>query len=221
MKEGLLEYYVQQIKDYCHLCQDCMKEEQWERAVRAALENFGELTCGNWLDEHVISKAMKYTPECCSCCPLISKINLPEEWVQPDTIETTIRVWRGLEVEEYPASSVFDLLTHDLRIDISEVSDCCDNCKEWELVVKYTVGTDEIPEDLLPWFCAIAKVHMNLEEIECANCGSEDDIAIDEVDDVENLSAIIKRTAMKYYQGIIDKYSSCLLKQVFDGSVVI
>ena len=62
---------------------------------------------------------------------------------------------------------------------------------------------------------------MELESVECNSCGSADNVTIVEVDGTKDLSATYKYMAMKYFQGIIDEYSLCLLKSLKDWTVVV
>lgn len=216
----MIELYVQQVRDCCR-CFECADESQWEEAVRTALENWGNLTCGNWIDEHEIKLTVPLS-KICSCCPNIFRVNLPEEWIQTETIETKVRAWVGLDLREIEVNFVFDEYSHDLMVDLSEAIDCCSSrCEKYDLVIDYKVGTDIIPEELCRWFCAIAKVYMELEEVECASCGSLDNVAIVEVDGTRDLSATIKTLAMTYFNGVISKHSLCLLKSLTDWTVVV
>lgn len=215
----MIEFYVQQVKDCCK-CFECADDLQWEGAVITALENWGNLTCGNWIDEHEIKLTVPLS-KICTCCPNIFKVNLPEEWIQPDTIKVSVRAWVGLDVQEIDVKFVFDDYSHDLRVDLSEAIDCCSCCTTYELIIDYTVGTDTIPAELCRWFCAIAKVYMELEAVECASCGSLDSVAIVEVDGTRDLSATIKTLAMTYFNGVISKYSLCFLKSLTDWTVVV
>lgn len=215
----MIDLYVQQVKECCK-CFECASDEQWEQAVITALQDWGDLTCGNWIDEHVINLRVPVSAQCGGCCPNILRVNLPENWIQPDTIIVKVRAWLGLETQEISVDFVFDEYSHDLMIDLSNAIDCCNRCKKYDVIIDYTVGTDEIPTGLCRWFCAIAKVYMELEAVECASCGSADSIAIVEVDGTKDLSATIKELAIRYFEGIIEEYSLCLLKSLKDWTVV-
>lgn len=215
-----IDVYVQQVKECCH-CFECAEDEQWEQAVITALQDWGNLTCGNWIDDHDINLRVPLSEECGGCCPNILKVNLPETWVQEDTIKVKVRAWLGLELKEIEVDYVFDEYTHDLMIDLTNAIDCCKRCIKYDVIIDYTVGTDTIPAELCRWFCAIAKVYMELEEVDCKACGSADNVTIVEVDGTKDLSATIKNLAMKYFQGVIDSYSLCLLKSLKDWTVVV
>lgn len=215
----MIDLYVQQVKECCK-CFECASDEQWEQAVITALQDWGDLTCGNWIDEHDINLRVPVSAQCGGCCPNILRVNLPENWIQPDTITVKVRAWLGLETQEISVDFVFDEYSHDLMIDFSNAIDCCNGCKKYDVIIDYTVGTDEIPTGLCRWFCAIAKVYMELEAVECASCGSADSIAIVEVDGTKDLSATIKELAIRYFEGIIEEYSLCLLKSLKDWTVV-
>lgn len=216
----MIDHYVQQVRDCCK-CFECASDEQWEESVRIALQDWGDLTCGNWIDNHDINLRVPLSVQCEGCCPNIVKVDLPENWVQEDTIKVKVRAWFGLETKEYSVEWVFDEYTHDLMVDLTGVIDCCRSCLKYDLIIDYTVGTDTIPENLCRWFCAIAKVYMQLEESDCAACGSADSVAIVETDGTKDLSATIKYLAIKYFQGVIDEYSLCLLKSLEDWTVVV
>lgn len=216
----MIDHYVQQVRDCCK-CFECASEEQWEESVRIALQDWGDLTCGNWIDNHDINLRVPLSAKCERCCPNTVKVNLPENWVQEDTIEVKVRAWFGIETKEYSVEWGFDEYSHDLMIDLTGVIDCCQFCMKYDLIIDYTVGTDDIPENLCRWFCAIAKVYMQLEEADCAACGSADSVAIVETDGTKDLSATIKYLAIKYFQNVIDEYSLCLLKSLEDWTVVI
>lgn len=215
----MIDLYVQQIKECCK-CFECASDDQWEQAVITALQDWGDLTCGNWIDEHDINLRVPVSAQCGGCCPNILRVNLPENWIQPDTITVKVRAWLGLETQEISVNFVFDEYSHDLMIDLSNAIDCCNRCKKYDVIIDYTVGTDEIPTGLCRWFCAIAKVYMELEAVECASCGSADSIAIVEVDGTKDLSATIKELAIRYFEGIIEEYSLWLLKSLKDWTVV-
>lgn len=214
-----MDLYVQQVKECCK-CFECADDEQWEEAVLTALHDWGTLTCGNWIDEHDINLRVPISEECGGCCPNILRVNLPETWVQQETIKVKVRAWLGLETQEITVDFVFDEYTHDLMIDLSNAIDCCNRCKTYDVIIDYTVGTDTIPKDLCRWFCSIAKVYMQLEEVECAQCGAADSVAIVETDGTKDLSATIKYLAIKYFQNVIDEYSLCLLKSLKDWTVI-
>lgn len=215
----MIDLYVQQVRECCK-CFECAKDHQWEEAVITALQDWGDLTCGNWIDDHDIQLRVPLSAQCGGCCPNILRVNLPEAFVQPNTIKVKVRAWLGLETEEITVDYVFDEYTHDLMIDLSNAIDCCNQCKVYDVIIDYTVGTDTIPPELCRWFCAIAKVYMELEQVECASCGSADSIAIVEVDGTKDLSATVKELAMRYFQGVIDEYSLCLLKSLKDWTVI-
>jgi len=216
----MIDLYVQQVKKCCN-CFECASDEQWKYAVTTALVEWGAVTCGNWIDNHDITLKVPVSKKCGECCPNILRVNLPEEWVQEDTIKVTVRAWLGLELTEIEVNHVFDDVTHDLMIDMSNAIDCCNRCLKYDVVIEYTVGTDTIPADLCRWFCAIAKVYMELEEIGCTQCGSEDDISIIEVDGATDLSASIKYLAVKYFENMVAQHSLCLLKSLKDWTVVV
>ncbi|MBO0459546.1 hypothetical protein JZO77_22675 [Enterococcus hulanensis] len=215
-----LDFYVQQVKECCR-CFECASDDQWEQAVITALQDWGNLTCGNWIDDHEINLRVPLSPQCGGCCPNIIRVNLPENWIQTETITVKIRAWLGLETQEIEVDYVFDDYTHDLMIDLTNAMDCCNRCKTYDVIIDYTVGTDVIPPELCRWFCAIAKVYMELEAIECKSCGSADSVAIVEVEGTKDLSATIKYLAIKYFQSVIDEYSLCLLKSLKDWTVVV
>ncbi|MGM0341676.1 hypothetical protein [Enterococcus sp. AZ007] len=215
-----LDFYVQQVRECCQ-CFECASDEQWEQAIITALQNWGDLTCGNWIDDHHIDLRVPLSKRCEGCCPKIVKVNLPETWIKTDTIKVKVRAWFGLETQELEVDYVFDEYTHDLMIDITNAIDCCNRCKVYDLIIDYDVGTDEIPPEFCRWFCSIAKVYMQLEAIECTSCGAVDSIAIVEVEGTKDLSATFKYMAMKYFQRLIDEYSLCLLKSLKDWTVVV
>lgn len=215
-----MDFYVQQVKDCCR-CFECASDDQWEQAIITALQNWGDLTCGNWIDEHHISLKVPLSAKCGGCCPKIVKVNLPENWVKEETIKVKVRAWFGLETQEIEVAYVFDEYSHDLMIDITNAIDCCNRCKVYDLIIDYDVGTDEIPPELCRWFCTTAKVYMEIESVECDSCGSADNVTIVEVDGMKDLSATYKYMAMKYFQGVIDEYSLCLLKSLKDWTVVV
>nr|DAV18283.1 MAG TPA: hypothetical protein [Caudoviricetes sp.] len=215
-----LELYVQQVKECCK-CFDCATDDQWEQAIITALQNWGDLTCGNWIDEHDINLRVPLSLCCGGCCPKIFRVNLPEHWVQEDTIKVKVRSWFGLELQEIDVDFVFDKYSHDLMIDLTNAIDCCNRCKTYDLIIDYTVGTDVIPPELCRWFCTITKVYMELEAIECTSCGSAENVTIVEVDGTKDLSATYKYLAMKYFNNVIDEYSLCLLKSLKDWTVVV
>lgn len=210
-------YYVQQVKECCR-CFECASDEQWEQAIISALETWGNLTCGNWLDDHSLCRTIPLSKECEGCCPKIYTTNLPETWIKEDSINVVLRAWHGLDVEEIQVKSLYDPCTHDLMIDLTNVMNCCDNCVKYDLYIDYEVGTDELPAEFCRWFCAIAKVYMQSEEIECASCGDMDSVAIVEVDGTKDLSATYKLLAMKYFDLLISRYSLCILKSLHDYS---
>lgn len=214
-----LDFYVQQVKECCK-CFECASDDQWEQAVITALQDWGNLTCGNWIDEHEINLRVPLSAQCGDCCPNVIRVNLPENWIQTETITVKVRSWLGLETQEIEVEYVFDDYTHDLMIDLTNALDCCNRCKTYDVIIDYTVGTDVIPPELCRWFCAIAKVYMELEAIECKSCGSADSVAIVEVEGTKDLSATIKYLAIKYFQSVIDEYSLCLLKSLKDWTVV-
>lgn len=215
-----IDLYVQQVQECC-TCFECATDDQWGKAVISALQNWGNLTCGNWIDDHHISLRVPLSKRCGGCCPKIVKVNLPENWVKQETIMVKVRAWFGLETQEIEVDYVFDEYTHDLMIDITNAIDCCNRCKIYDLIIEYDVGTDVIPPEFCRWFCAIAKVYMELEDIGCTSCGSADSVAIVEVEGTKDLSATIKYMAIKYFQNIIDEYSLCLLKSLKDWTVVV
>lgn len=216
----MLDLYVQQVRECCK-CFECATEDQWENAVITALQDWGDLTCGNWIDDHDIKLSVPLSACCGGCCPNIYRVNLPETWVQEDTIKVKVRAWLGLELKEIDVDFVFDEYTHDLMIDLTNAIDCCNKCLKYDLTIDYTVGTEIIPESLCRWFCAIAKVYMELESVECSTCGEMDNVAIVEVDGTVDLSASIKQMAVKYFQAVIDEYSLCFLKSLDDWTVVV
>ena len=215
-----LDFYVQQVKECCK-CFECASDDQWEQAVITALQNWGNLTCGNWIDEHDINLRVPLSVQCGGCCPNIIQVNLPENWIQTEMITVKVRAWLGLETQEIEVDYVFDDYTHDLMIDLNNAIDCCNQCKTYDVIIDYTVGTDVIPPELCRWFCTMAKVYMELESVECNSCGSADNVTIVEFDGTKDLSATYKYMAMKYFQGIIDEYSLCLLKSLKDWTVVV
>ncbi|MDT2491651.1 hypothetical protein [Enterococcus avium] len=214
-----LDFYVQQVKECCR-CFECASDDQWEQAVITALQDWGNLTCGNWIDDHEINLRVPLSAQCGGCCPNVIRVNLPENWIQTETITVKVRSWLGLETQEIEVDYVFDDYTHDLMIDLTNALDCCNRCKTYDVIIDYTVGTDVIPPELCRWFCAIAKVYMELEAIECKSCGSADSVAIVEVEGTKDLSATIKYLAIKYFQSVIDEYSLCLLKSLKDWTVI-
>ncbi|OFI46751.1 hypothetical protein BG262_02840 [Floricoccus penangensis] len=215
-----IDSFVQQVRECCR-CFECASDEQWRQAIISALQNWGDLTCGNWIDNHDINLQIELSKQCGGCCPNIFRVNLPEEFVQVDTIRVKVRAWEGIKVREIDVESIYDEYTHTLSIDLTNAMNCCNCCETYDLIVDYTVGTDEIPPELCRWFCAIAKLYMELEEVECASCGSMESLKIIEVDGMKDLSASIKYMAMKYFQGVIDEYSLCFLKGYKDWSVVV
>lgn len=212
-----IDFYIQQVRDCCS-CFECASEEQWEGAVITALENWGTLTCGNWINEHKIDLRIPFKKRCGGCCPRIVKINLPETFIQPETIEVKIIRWVGLETAEIVVDSIFDSMTHNLRIDVSDIQDCCDCCTEYEIIVSYIVGTDEIPPELCRWFCAIAKVYMQIEQVACTTCSQ-----LEELEDISlgGVFETIELLAVKYFDDVIERYSLCMLKSLQDWSVVV
>ena len=216
----MIEFYVQQIKECCQ-CFECADDAQWEQATITALNNWGNLTCGNWIDEHEIKLTVPLSKCCDGCCPKIFRVNLPETWIQPDTIKGIVRAWLGLELREIDVNFFFDDYSHDLMIDLTNAIDCCNCCEKYDLIIDYTVGTDTIPEELCRWFCAMIQVYMKLEEVECASCGAMDTVAIVEVEGTKDLSATIKYMAIKYFSLVVDQYSLCLLKSLKDWTVVV
>lgn len=215
----MIDLYVQQVKECCK-CFECADDEQWQQAIITALHTWGVLTCGNWIDEHDISMRVPLSKECGGCCPNIFRVNLPETWVQSETIKVKVRAWVGLETKEIDVDFVFDEYTHDLMIDLSNAIDCCNRCAVYDLIIDYKVGTDIIPPELCRWFCSIAKVYMELEAVDCASCGSADSVAIVEVDGTRDLSATIKALAIKYFEAVIEEHSLCFLKSLKDWTVV-
>lgn len=215
----MIDVYLQQVSDCCS-CFECGDVEQKENAVLTALETWGDLTCGNWIDNHLLKLRIPLSKECGNCCPRVYIVNLPEEWVQEETIKVKLRMWTGIEQETKDLKSTYDDFTHDLLIDLSGQTDCCNQCTKYELLLEYEVGTDEIPPELCKWFCSVAKVYLLLDETECDSCGSLDDVAIVETDGTKDLSATFKKMAVDYFSKVIEKYSLCELKSIKDWTVV-
>ncbi|WP_430598256.1 hypothetical protein [Enterococcus sp. AZ177] len=215
----MIDVYLQQVSDCCS-CFECGDEEQKRNAVLTALETWGDSTCGNWIDDHLLKLRIPLSKECGGCCPRTYIVNLTETWVQPETIKVKLRMWTGIKQETKELEFTYDDFTHDLLIDLTKQIDCCNNCSKYELLLEYVVGTDEIPPGLCKWFCSIAKVYMQLNDVECASCGSQDDVAIVEVDGTKDLSATYKRIAISYFSKVIEKYSLCELKSIKDWTVV-
>ncbi|MGX2947200.1 hypothetical protein [Enterococcus alishanensis] len=216
----MLDLYLQQVNDCCS-CFECIEEEEKKSAILTALETWGTLTCGNWINEHQLSIRVPLHKKCGGCCPEVYSINLIEEWVQVDTIKVTLRTWEGIKVDKTNLNFYFDEHTHELLIDLTDMLDCCNRCTKYDLIIDYTVGTDEIPPELCEWFCAIARVYITLKDINCASCGSQstDDIAYVEVDG-NDLGAVFKRMAVKYFELVINKYSLCEYRALCDWTVV-
>lgn len=215
-----IEYYVQQVRECC-TCFECASADQWGSAVATALESWGNLTCGNWIDEHEIKVRIPLSKECGNCCPNIYTINLPEYWIQVDSITVEIREFFGLEMETKELKTLYDDATHDLLVDLSDEIDCCNCCTKYDLLVSYTVGTSVIPLELCKWFCSITQVYLKLSEVECASCGDLDNVTIVEVDGMKDLSASIKRMAVDYFSKVVEKYLLCELKLIKDWTVVV
>lgn len=211
--------YVKQVRDCCN-CFECASDEEWENAVNVALTNWGFLTCGNWLDQHDQTLHIPLSKECGGCCPNVYTVYLPEEWVHPDTVHAYVRAWEGINPTIIEVPATYEPDTHDLFVDLTDAINCCNRCVRYELVVEYEVGLDEIPEEFCPWFCAVAKVYMQLNKTECASCGDLESVAIVEVDGTKDLSATIKSLAINYFQGLINYYSLCDYYNMSYGSVV-
>ncbi|AXH73415.1 MAG: hypothetical protein [Caudoviricetes sp.] len=216
---NMIDVYLQQVEECCP-CFECANDELKKSALITALETWGDLTCGNWIDSHSIKMRIPLYKECGSCCPRIYIVNLIEEWVKEESINAFVRVWNGLKQEKKKVNFVYDDLTHDLMVDLTNVIDCCNNCDRYELIIEYDVGTDEIPIELCKWFCSVAKVYLQLNDVECAQCGSQDDIAIIANDDEKDLSATFKKMAVDYFKLEIQKYSLCEYKAIKDWTVV-
>lgn len=214
------ETYLQQINECCS-CFECIEDDEKERAILTAFETWGNLTCGNWIDDHQLSVVFPIGKECGNCCPNVYTVNLIEEWVQFESIVVTLRTWNGIEVTKTPLKFNYDEVTHDLLIDLSSMVNCCNNCTKYDVVVDYIVGTDDIPPELCEWFCMIAKVYITLHSISCASCGQMDseDIAYVEVDE-NDLGSIFKNMAVKYFELVINKYSLCDYRALSDWTVV-
>lgn len=212
------KHFTEQIRQCCK-CFECATDEEWDGAILTAFELWGELTCGNWLDDHAISRRVPLSKECGGCCPRVYETTLPETWIKEDRIKVMVRAWHGIEVEEIAVKSIYDPRDHVLRIDLTDAMDCCDNCVEYDLVIDYEVGTDELPAEFCRWFCTMAKVYMQVEEVQCTQCNDTSDIAIIESDDAVDLSSIYKRMAMQYFKTLVARYSLCYLKSLVDYSV--
>jgi len=214
----MYELYLQDIEDCCQ-CFNCVDEKAKEYALITALETWGNLTCGNWIDLHAIQLHIALKKQCGNCCPLIYEVNLIEEWVRAETIEVNLLIWNGLKKTTKKLDYYYDEYSHDLKVDLSNMIDCCNCCDSYELLIDYEVGTDNIPAEFCQWFCSMMKVFIQVNEVECAECGSQDDIAIIEVDGAKDLASTFKMMAMQYFDLLISKYSLCEYKSIKDWTV--
>lgn len=94
----------------------------------------------------------------------------------PESFEITLIKRQGIEEEEIAVEDfAFSKSDGKIRVDLP-IPDCrcqvctCDCPPEYQLIVKYIAGYDELPDCLLPYFCEAIKYIAEKNECDCGEC---------------------------------------------------